>query len=214
MGASGGRGGRGGIAGTGGTGIGGTGQGGRMPAAGMGGTVTDPFAHCMVPPLVDGTACTFEDTCAVLDCGLPWSLQDAKGCPRTTCVTNGDCGADERCIPAVVAGVVDDWLTAGCESCEYVAGQCSCTCLEGNGARAVCLDQQAFPMASDCPILGLDCTELDLAASVVQSYEESPDFADDVRALLGECRQKIADRWHTHCATGGQGGAGGEGGAG
>jgi hypothetical protein len=215
-GASGGRGGFGGTGGTGvaGTGFGGMGMGGIMSAAGTGGAVMDPFAHCMVPPLVEGTACTFEDTCQALDCGMPWSLQHADGCMRTTCLGNGNCAAGELCVPAVVTGVFDDWLTAGCESCEYVAGECSCTCLEGNGTRAVCLDRQTFPMADECPIQGFNCLELDRATSAVQSYEESPDFAADVRALLAECRQKIADQWRTQCGTGGEAGAGGEGGGG
>jgi hypothetical protein len=211
MGASGGRGGMGGAGGMGIGGTGASGQGGTMPA-GMAGAMLDPFAHCMVPPLVEGTLCSFEETCGTLDCGKPWALQGADGCLRTACVGNADCAAGERCVPAVVAGAFDDWLTSGCESCEYVNGLCSCTCLEGGGKRAVCLDQQTLPAGGECPVDDFSCEELDLATSVVQGYEEVPDFQADVLGLLGACRQKIFDRWNVECALGGQGGAGGEGG--
>lgn len=220
-GASGGVGAAGGVGATGGVSgsMGGVGapMGGMMQVAGapQGGTPNDPFAHCMVPPLIDGTTCSFEQTCEALDCGAPWSLQNDKGCLRTTCVTDGDCGLGALCVPAPVAGLFSDWLTAGCESCDLVDGGCSCTCLEGGPPRAVCLDRAAFPVEDQCPIAGLPCLELEDAGVVVADYlaADDPAFGSGPRSLLRECGLKITDQRAEHCGLG-QAGAGGEGGSG
>jgi hypothetical protein len=216
MGASGGNGGRGGFGGTGGMGIGGMAiggmpQGGSMPVGGMGGVWMDPFSHCMVPPLIDGSMCSFADACDALGCGEPWALQGDDGCLRATCSAESDCSPGERCVPAPVGGAFDGWLTAGCESCEYYEGGCGCSCLEGApGLRAVCLNRIDYPESGDCPIAGLSCNELDAAVEVVESYLDDLAFSA-LESLLEPCRQKLVVRYADQCV-GGQGGAGGEGG--
>jgi hypothetical protein len=191
---------------------GGMAQGGAMTAGGMGGAVMDPFAHCMVPPLLDVTTCSFEQACETLDCGGPWALHQEDGCRRTTCVADGDCAAGQRCIPAPVGGVFDDWLTSGCETCDIVAGECVCACHEGSGLVAVCLDLGDYPPSSDCPIDGLPCEELHRVGLIVERYLDDG-FAEGARTLLESCWNKIFARHNDECL-GGQGGAGGEGGSG
>ena len=208
----------GGIGGAGGTGIAGrAGTGGAMPVGGTGGspqagTTGDPFAHCMVPPLVDGSTCTPEASCERLECGEPWSLHAEDGCLRETCLSDVDCNDGERCIPAPVAGAFDDWLSGGCEGCELIAGQCGCSCLEGGpGQRAVCLSRMEFPPSRDCPVECLSCAEISDAQEVVGRYLNDESNVE-LQESLQACRDELSSRFAILCVVG-QGGAGGEGGS-
>lgn len=210
-------GGKGAVGGGSGAGVGGMPFGG-MAGAGLagfpqGGMTSEPFAHCMVPPLQLGTTCTEEQACEALECGKPWALQGADGCLRQTCTSASDCAAGERCVPAPVAGEFGSFLTAGCESCEIINGKCACTCLEGASVRAVCLAEEELSPANDCPLAGLTCAHLSGARGVVVDYLSEEAFGADVLALLESCRVKLVERYGEEC-TAGQGGAGGEGGGG
>jgi hypothetical protein len=204
----GGRGGAGGSPGVGGMAFGGA-SGSGLAGFPQGGTRSDPFAHCLVPPLPGGTTCALVDACADLECGEPWSLHGADGCLRTTCSFDADCDDDSRCVPAPVAGRFDDFWSSGCESCAQTDKRCICSCYDDATQRAVCLTRQEFPPSADCSIAGLSCAELSDAARVVGSYLASEDWFE-LQELLEACRDKLRTRFSIECA-GGQGGEGGSG---
>jgi hypothetical protein len=72
----------------------------------------------------------------------------------------------------------------------------------------VCLGRSEFPPSADCPINGLSCGRLDVAAGVVRRYLYDEDFFE-AQEVLEACLDEIIVR-HSDVCTGGQGGAGGE----
>lgn len=178
---------------------------GAAPAAGGGGQIgtTPPITVCGSNTLAGGIQCSQAAFCEVLGCGKPWSLFDAEGCFRKVCEADEVCPSGQRCVPAPVAGKLDESCFSEYDSCEDSSGRCECSQYEECGSRAVCLSEAEFPAESECPIEGLSCAALRSVAANLARYAEGDGFffppaaggaAGTVTDRIEACRTKVDGR--------------------
>jgi hypothetical protein len=154
------------------------------------------------------TTCTFEDTCAAVGCGTPFSPFDAAGCLRANCQSSAQCGTGERCVPALLHGY-------GCyssvyESCAPDCGRCSCTVSADCKEVGFCLDAADFPTSEDCDLSRVGCDRLeDLLGEL-----ENTSFEEDAAEAVAACRTKVLNKLADCNGQGGSGGQGGNAGGG
>lgn len=210
-----GRGGEGGLAAAAGTS---GGRGGNDAGRGGGGNACipepaeDPLAHC--PHSGQPTSnCPFEQTCVALRCGQVGSQFDASGCRRQECQSDGDCGADERCMAPPLHGVFELCSSSVYESVVNECDTCSVSTSADCGTPAFCESREEYPPADDCPIAGLGCNGLFVAQASVLGYLEQWDEDSELFAALSQCHDRIRDAREA-CSPSASGGAGGEGGQG
>ena len=204
-GGGGGNGARGGTGGKGGTtsgfggDLGGGGTGGDAGGGGDAGSSVCDFE------LTGSTSCGRAQTCEKLECGAPWSSHDATGCRRSQCTETGTCPAGERCVPAPVLGRFDDACYNEIDGCDLdPSGVCFCSAYEECAPLALCVPEDEFPQANDCP-LPVTCSAVEKALSTLTAYRDGTDFFFDYQppaalaTSVERCAAKLLQRYENEC---------------
>ena len=159
------------------------------------GAAGDPLSDCPSTAFGDQprSSCTFEATCETLGCGHPWSQFDLSGCRRRQCTSQANCSLDHRCLPAVLAGVINCYSSVY-EECESDCGECSCTASSDCATVAFCQPTKNFPPENDCPVEAIACENLGYFRTLVEIDLEQG-YADDVTFSFQACLDAIEERF-------------------
>ena len=158
----------------------------------------EPFSddHCETPNEFE-SSCSFEATCAQLDCGDGFSQFGTDGCIRR-CLSDTDCGDGERCRYTALDASAGECPTIGSvvEGCELSDGECSCSISANCQHPNICVDAQAYPESEECVVEGASCellSELRLRIAPLAEGEGGTGLADKAALCLATVDAKRLD---------------------
>jgi len=145
------------------------------------------------PALDFKSECSFEETCAELNCGDGFSQFGADGCTRY-CRADADCAAGQRCRHTVLATDEDcPVIGSEVEGCLIENGKCSCSTSADCDWPSICVDAVQFPVQEDCAVGGLDCAALDRIEAAADTASTSS-LSSELRAQAEQCFARVGAR--------------------
>lgn len=195
------------------------GSGGAATSSGSAGRGDGGARHCQGGLAYAGSPpdyCSFAETCAVVECGEPWSLFDEDLCRRAICTSSADCEPGERCA---FDGFVrwPDCAPSIFEGCSLNGGVCECTQSEDCNELIQCVPVDVADPADDC-LWPMDCEDAEYALQRLKEGQDSYEpWGDDMLDAFALCRDRLEQLIQRldGCGegAGAGGGSGGEGGA-
>lgn len=157
-----------------------------------GGSGFVPFAPQCDPAVGFKSECSFDETCAQLQCGDGFSPFDANGCSRY-CDVSSDCGPGERCrhTSLVVADEECPYLGSEVEGCLVEDGQCSCSITADCTRPSICVDATVYPESLDCAVETATCGQLNELQAAVRFILDSSQDAELIDQAT-RCKERVS----------------------